>query len=169
MAYITLRGGFYAAVDTADLPRVLQHHWGAFESRKGYWVVATARRVAGRRRTIYLSRYLLDAPEGMEVDHLNRNTFDNRRENLRLATSAQNRQNLAGAYKNSETGIRGVSVRRVAGRPRQYAATVGRTEDGRRRYWVRRFPFTPAGLQAACEAVVEMRREVLPFSTEGGT
>jgi hypothetical protein len=45
------------------------------------------------RQHIYLHREILNAPPECEVDHINGNTFDNRRLNLRLCTHAQNIRN----------------------------------------------------------------------------
>lgn len=61
--------------------------------------------------TMYtFGRLLLDVPDGMHVDHINRNPLDYRRDNLRIATPAQSiyNQNLR---KDSTTGYRGVSKR----------------------------------------------------------
>jgi hypothetical protein len=41
----------------------------------------------------YLHRILLDAPSSMLIDHINHNTLDNRRSNLRLASAADNQHN----------------------------------------------------------------------------
>jgi hypothetical protein len=55
-----------------------------------------------------LHRYLLNFPKDMEVDHINGNTLDNRRENLRICTSRQNTYNM-GSRKNSSSKYKGVS------------------------------------------------------------
>jgi hypothetical protein len=56
----------------------------------------------------WLHRYIISAPEGMYVDHINCNTLDNRRENLRLCTMTENMRNR-GKYHNNTVGYRGVT------------------------------------------------------------
>lgn len=55
-----------------------------------------------------LHRFLLDAPKGIQVDHKNGDTLDNRRENLRLATHSQNMMNRK-LQKNNTSGVCGVT------------------------------------------------------------
>lgn len=65
--------------------------------------------VIENRRTVALARVLLNAPKGMQVDHINHNKLDNRKANLRLVTPFQNSCNRR-PHRRSLTGYRGVTV-----------------------------------------------------------
>lgn len=54
-----------------------------------------------------LHRYIMDAPKGMVVDHINHDTLNNTRENLRVCTPRENRINseLDSANKTGKTGV----------------------------------------------------------------
>ena len=53
-----------------------------------------------------LHRFLTDCPQGMVVDHINGNTLDNRRENLRVCTQKENVRNQHKLAKNNKSGYR---------------------------------------------------------------
>lgn len=55
-----------------------------------------------------LHRFLMDAPKGMVVDHINGNVKDSRVENLRICTHYQNLKNRQ-MNKNNSSGVRGVT------------------------------------------------------------
>lgn len=59
----------------------------------------------GRGRTQAIGRLLLKPEKGMQVDHINRNGLDNRRENIRVVTRAEN---LANRRVWSQTGQKSV-------------------------------------------------------------
>ena len=60
-----------------------------------------------RRKTLQLHRLLMNPPKGMVIDHINHNGLDNRRENLRICTRAENSRNR-GKQKNNTSGYKGV-------------------------------------------------------------
>jgi hypothetical protein len=56
---------------------------------------------------IMMHKFIMNAPKGMCVDHINHNGLDNRRENLRICTYSQNAQNKRKRV-DSGTGYKGV-------------------------------------------------------------
>jgi hypothetical protein len=102
---VALAGNRTMLVDEQDLDVALAHRWRV--KPNGY-AVRTIRR-HGRDCEESFHRRIMQAPAGQQVDHINHCTLDNRRENLRLLTNAQNGQNRSGATSRSKTGVRGVS------------------------------------------------------------
>lgn len=92
--------------------RVAQYQWhisGRTETNRLYaqrCIPASAKNA----RTKPLHREIIgEIPKGMDVDHINGDTFDNRRCNLRLATRAQNCANQGISPRNT-SGFKGVSL-----------------------------------------------------------
>jgi hypothetical protein len=99
---IGLQNGMVAHVDLADFERVNVHRWRAYKSRN-VWYADTS--IAGRSVTMH--RFILSPPDGMDVDHKDRDGLNNRRGNLRIATTAQNVANQR-LSPNNTSGYRGV-------------------------------------------------------------
>jgi hypothetical protein len=103
--------GRVALVDDEDYGRAIRHRWTVLEvirddGRRNTGPYALTRVPAiGGDRTIYLHKFI----GGYALtDHANRNTLDNRRENLRDATGSQNAANRP-VRCTSTTGFKGVS------------------------------------------------------------
>ncbi len=109
-------------VDIADLPRIqaFPGKWRAKwdRSARAFYVqgIATRKYSEMGRKMVYLSRFIMNAPVDLEVDHINHNPLDNRRCNLRLVDKSGNAQNRRGANRNGKTGIRGVSWHKEMGK-----------------------------------------------------
>jgi hypothetical protein len=82
-----------AIFDAADLPRVKGRYWQATKGKNTFYAAAQERSADGRLKKAFLHRVLLDVPDGFVVDHINGDGLDNRRQNLRIVTVAQNNLN----------------------------------------------------------------------------
>jgi len=96
-------------VDDEDYQRVMDSmKWTPSNNGNGKIYFYKAKRVNGKDVYISLHRFLMDCPNGMLVDHINGNTFDNRKENLRICTKRQNNFNVQGRKKN-KSKLKGIS------------------------------------------------------------
>jgi hypothetical protein len=92
---IHLSRGQVAVIDASDYPVVSAFRWYATPSTVAnrYYAAARVRTADGRPTTVYMHRLIVGAPKGKEVDHLNHDTLDNRRANLRVGSHRDNMQN----------------------------------------------------------------------------
>lgn len=70
-----------------------------------YYARAWTRGNFKNRKQILLHRFIMNCPDDKEVDHINKNTLDNRRENLRCVEQISNAQNK-GFYSNNKSGYK---------------------------------------------------------------
>jgi hypothetical protein len=95
MKVIELTRGQSTFVDDADFDFLSQWKWCAHRGRgRLFYAIRTRHKgEPGGGRQIQMHRVVTSAPVGLEVDHINGDTLDNRRQNLRLATHSLNHQN----------------------------------------------------------------------------
>ena len=89
MKIILLTHGLQTLVDDCDHGWLSRWAWSPFY-RQGR-VRGAARWVLGK--TIILHREIMNAPAGLEVDHIDHDTLNNQRVNLRICTHAENLRN----------------------------------------------------------------------------
>lgn len=101
---IPLTRGLFALVDAEDAPLVAAQRWqaapikrmpGSFYAQRGYGGT-----------TVYMHRLLMGNPAGKKVDHIDFDTLNNRRSNLRAATNSQSAVHTR--QKLGASGYRGV-------------------------------------------------------------
>ncbi len=97
------RGGF-ALIDDDDIDLIKTDTWN--HQTLGY-ATAFDRTPEGKPTRKFMHRVVLGAKKHQEVDHINGNRLDNRKKNLRLVTSSQNKTNMPLRTSN-KSGYRGV-------------------------------------------------------------
>jgi len=109
MREIPLSQGKVALVDDEDYETVSRFKWCTIKGHnETIYAARYVRRADGTQTTVRMHRVIMKASASVQVDHENHDGLDNRRANLRLATSAENNRNTR-MRKNNASGYKGVS------------------------------------------------------------
>jgi AP2 domain-containing protein len=117
MKSIQLNKNRVALVDDEDFGRVNAHKWHVETMHSGISYASTNIRLQSKpykAKKIRMHRLIMNAPDGVEVDHWNGEGLDNQRGNLRLATGPQNQQNRTRLAQTNTSGYRGVTFHKRA-------------------------------------------------------
>lgn len=101
----------FAFVDEDDYEKLNQYRWHT--DNKGY-VVRRVRK-NGKKLVIYMHRIVANTPDGLVTDHINGLVTDNRKENLRVCTDAENKRNR-GRSRANKTEFKGAYWQKQIGR-----------------------------------------------------
>ena len=120
MQKIDLGLDMFALVDDVDYPDLSKYRWYAMKHRTGrFYAVA---KVNGK--TVSMHRVIMRAKTFSEkVDHVDRDSLNNTRQNLRFSTNSENMMNR-GASSRNKTGFKGV-LKRADRRTKPYKAQIG--------------------------------------------
>lgn len=133
MKLIPISQGKFAKVDDDDFEALSVNKWTCSH---GYAVRKP------KNKNIYMHRVVMNVPDDMQIDHINRDPLDNRKSNLRICTGHENRCNI-GPRKDNTSGFRGVSSHRSSGKFQSkitvngeqiYIGTFDNPEDAARAY-----------------------------------
>jgi len=108
-------GEFVVLIDEDDREIVGKHTWH-IRSDHGDFRAGTSIKVGGKYRTETLHRYIMEVPKGMSVDHINGNTLDNRKSNLRICKHSENCKNQKKRVNGISSLYKGVNFRKDIGK-----------------------------------------------------
>jgi hypothetical protein len=99
---VQLNNSYVSLINDCDLDLINRHNW--FVINDGHNPYACSKK---NGMHIRMHRLIVNAREGQIVDHINGNTLDNRRENLRIVSASQNAINRRKRSDN-KSGVTGV-------------------------------------------------------------
>lgn len=104
---IPLANGQFAIVDDEDFELLNQYVWHGHKSGGSEVHVYAVTRIR-------MHRVVMNCPKGMYVDHINGDTLDNRKCNLRICSTAENQQN--GRSRKGTSKYKGVHFNKKSGK-----------------------------------------------------
>lgn len=118
---IEMTGGLTAWVSACDADKVSGYSWSA--GQRGGRIYPQAKI---NDKTVLMHSLLIGVPDGQCVDHVDGDTLDNRRHNLRLATKSQNGANRGKPASNT-SGYKGVSWHKASQKWKAQITVNGQT------------------------------------------
>ena len=104
MKEIEMTQGKVAIVDDDDFEYLSQWKWYVNYNQRGLPYA-----MRGAKPKVRMHRIVSKTPLGLFTDHINGDTLDNRKSNLRIVTSAENSMNRK-PYKSNKFGLKGISI-----------------------------------------------------------
>lgn len=150
---IPLNNSKYAIVDCDDFDRVSKHNW-QYHSQ-GY----ASSKIDGK--TVLMHQMIVNAP-GMDIDHINHDKTDNRKENLRVCTRSQNKANVSKKKGKFTSKYKGVDWRSDMGK---WRATI---RVNYKKIHLGMFETEEAAAKAYDKAALEYFKEFAFLNFQGG-
>ncbi len=105
---IKLTKGYKTIIDDSDYPLIQTYSWYSHVTPNGVYAISR-----NHGKTTRLHRLLTNCPTGLVVDHINHDSLDNRRINLRIVSTLENRHNNRVKERNKGIGMNGVSFDKI--------------------------------------------------------
>lgn len=140
-------------IDIEDIEKIKYYKWQIRKSGKLFYIQSHQLINQNERKTIQLHRLIMNCPKDKIIDHINHDTLDNRKINLRICTYQQNNQNKQLCCKNS-SGYRGVSYDT---NNKRWTGQISINKKNIRKHFKTK--------EEANEWVSNKRKELMPFSS----
>jgi hypothetical protein len=149
--------GYNILIDKTDIDKVMAIDWFITKRPKikDIYVAHYDHIKNGKKnktKSLFLHRYIANAQKNEMIDHINMNTLDNRKNNLRLCDKSQNACN-AGKSAANKSGYKGVSWDKRKGNWRAYIV------KNKKQYYLGNFVNIEAAHAAYCKAAKELHGE----------
>ena len=154
MIEIPLTQGQVALIDDEDYKLVSQYKWHARWDKhtKSYYAATNVKKETGGHTLLQMHRLIMNAKKGEQVDHINHNTIDNRKANLRLCSCSENLYNQ-GCKSSNTSGCKGVSWHK---RDKKWQALI---RVSGKRIHLGYFATKEDAYEAYCKAALELHGE----------
>lgn len=112
MKEIPLTKGYVTLVDDEDFDSLMTRSWSVNITKSGHIYAQYTKRFGSRKEnkqtTVQMHRIIKDAKTGEYVDHIDGNTLNNQKSNLRICTNTQNAYNQVGHVNQRKCKYKGV-------------------------------------------------------------
>ena len=153
MKTIPLPNNVFTLVDDDDYSYLSKHKWNV--TPHGY-VQRFDYSEYPKRSTVTMHRLIMGNPVESQIDHINGDKLDNRKENLRIANRNQNAWNV-GKHSNNKSGLKGVYFHKATGK---WASSI--RANGKRKH-LGLFDTKEGAYEAYCRKAVELHGEFARF------
>jgi hypothetical protein len=143
--------GYDVLIDDEDVDKVSNYKWCKLKIPK-YIYFCRSYKTGTKSKTMLLHRFITNAPKGTIVDHINGNTLDNRKCNLRFCTIVENSRNRKRNMMNI-SGYKGISFKK---RNNKWQAQI---EVNQKAIYLGIFNTPEEAYKAYCEASKKYHKE----------
>jgi len=137
--------GYDVLIDDEDFEKAQYIKWHRINKNGSPYFSKSFRSKDNKYHSILLHRLIINAPHGKHVDHINGDTLDNRKSNLRICSRTDNNCNLKRRVDNT-SGYKGVSFDK---KKKKWAAYISKNK---KRHFLGYFNTPKEAHKAYCKA-----------------
>lgn len=113
----SIHGRHVILLDDEDFDKISKYKWRVNKNGRYLRPVTTS-------KGLKVHHFVIPKKEGFVIDHIDKNTFNNQKNNLRYATKSQNGANSLVKANNKATGFKGVNVNSNKNRAKRFGAHI---------------------------------------------